>query len=101
MKFDWHRLFRGPWIQNERTDWHWDELLNAALDQFPPERLSNARAKVGPLTVWAANWPYAFGSPEGLQKSDCLPSVKTRHRLRDILHKQDMAKIMAATEIEQ
>lgn len=100
MRFDWQRLLIGPWIQSARTDWCWDELLNKALDEHGAERNSSHTAKVGPLTVWVLNWPYAYGSPHGLHERDCLPSVATRRRLRAMLHKQDMADVTTSAKLK-
>lgn len=99
MKFDWQRLLTGPWIQNAKTDWCWDELLNKALDQHGVERNSSHTAKVGLLTVWVSNWPYAYGSAYRPHERDFLPSIATRRRLRAMLHQQDMALLAAAAKV--
>ena len=85
MKFDWQRLFCGPWIQNAPTNWEWDDLLNKSMDKYPVERVSPHNAKIGNLTVWVGNWPYAYGSCDGPIRLESLPSVATRKRLRAAL----------------
>ena len=98
MKFDWHRLVFGPWLQNSKTDWQWDELLNKALDQHGVERSGSYLVKVGKIKVWVSNWPYAYGSPYFPFERHYLPSVKTRRRLRDMIHAQDMREIEGETK---
>jgi hypothetical protein len=97
MKLDWQRLLRGPWIQNAKTDWLWDELLNKALDQHGATRSSSYTAKVGSMEVWIGNWPFAYGSPHRPHEAEMMPSVKTRRRLRAMLHLGDMALLVQAS----
>lgn len=98
MKFDWQRLFYGPWIQNHPTDWVWDDVLNKSMDKYPVERLCSYTAKIGNITVWVGNWPYAYGYPFRPIKSEMLPSVATRKRLRAALD-YDLAKLQGLQDL--
>ncbi|HOT83711.1 MAG TPA: hypothetical protein PLQ12_10475 [Candidatus Defluviicoccus seviourii] len=85
MKFDWHRLFRPwAWIQQGKTSWEWDALLNDMLDNQQPVALSEFAATICGVEVWTGNWPYAYGSPYGASNK-FLPSMKTRLRLKRAL----------------
>jgi hypothetical protein len=87
-RIDWMRLWPMYWLQNERTDWEWDAILNDLLDKHEPMGES-LTVKVGKVEVWVGNWPYAYGSPYGMNVKDVLPSVRTRKRLRDSLPNKD------------
>lgn len=78
---DWYRLLPSYWFQNTPTDYAWDATLNRAMDRHTiiPGYLT---AKVGPYTVWAGNWPYAYGKLYTGPIGTGLPSVATRKRLR-------------------
>lgn len=89
MKFDWYRLFRPCfWIQNEPTNWEWDAVLNAKLDENPDIELSRNGHTVfiGGIEVWVSNYPYAYGYPYR-PNVERLPSGKTRARLHKIVSK--------------
>lgn len=81
---DWYRLLPRYWMQNEPTDYEWDEALNKALDLHVVEVLSKYEVQIGPFKVWIENWPYAYGSRRlahgfGIKS---LPKVATRKRLK-------------------
>lgn len=87
MKIDWRRLIPSYIYQSYPTNWEWDEALNALMDKYPIQMESEYRAIFGKTEVWIANYPYAFGSLYGPNKT-YLPSVKTRMRLRNLIQKQ-------------
>lgn len=82
--WDWRRLLPRYWLQNKATDRYWDALLNRLLDQMPVELQGSHLVTLGEATVWNANWPYAYGATWrcGLPYDECLPTVRTRFRLR-------------------
>lgn len=83
--WDWRRLIPRYWIQNEPTDRHWDALLNKLLDTQAIELAGPYTVKVGAARVWIENWPYSYGRTHGceLPYAGCLPTVRTRQRLRN------------------
>ncbi len=89
MRFDWQRLFCGPWAQCAKTDWEWDDILNKAIDLHGVSHSDSHTAKIGPFTVWIANWPYGYGSQYAPRENEYLPSVATRHKLRKALSDHD------------
>jgi hypothetical protein len=93
--FDWWRLVPIYWWQNEPTNREWDAMLNRLLDEHSPVK-GYCTARLGPVDVWASNWPYAYGSAWRPVERDGLPMVRTRRRLRKMLEAQDYAPIRAA-----
>lgn len=83
MKFDFYRLLPQYWVQNTSTDWCWDQQLrDLILSQQPIDvRRSKYTVKIGQYIVWTANYPYAYGSNCGDERSG-LPSISTRKLLR-------------------
>lgn len=79
-RFDWLRLLPQFWLQNYRTDWEWDAVLNTLLDRHDPVWVYKT-VRLGNVEVWASNYPYAFGTCYE-PKIDRLPSVRTRKRLK-------------------
>lgn len=81
-RFDWGRINPRFWFQNNPTSDEWDAILNRAMDTYKAELGGyETTLKLGPLTVWTANWPYAYGSCWS-PSFDGLPRVATRKRLR-------------------
>lgn len=87
MKIDWRRFIPGYIDQSYPTDWEWDEVLNALMDKYPIQIESEYTVLFGKTEVWIKNYPYAFGTLRGTNKS-YLPSVKTRIRLHKLIQKQ-------------
>lgn len=85
MKFELKRLLPKYWYQHSPTDWDWDTILNDILDRAKRIEVNTFTTTIDGVTIWTRNWPYAYGafyrhgSIEG-----GLPSIKTRHRLRDV-----------------
>jgi hypothetical protein len=80
---DWYRFLPRYWYQNQGTDRCWDKVLNVLLDTHPVSGVGAHTIRLGPATVWVANWPYAYGSAYGGAFPCCgLPKVGTRKRLR-------------------
>lgn len=82
-RIDWQRLIPRYWLQNCKTDWDWDEILNDLLDRNEV-RPSGRVTMIGTVEVWTSNYPYAYGSCHN-PKNGGLPSVSTRKRLRAIV----------------
>lgn len=96
---DWQRLWPRYWLQNQRTDWEWDAILNRLLDEYPVTFAtyeSELTAKVGPVEVWTGNFPYAYGSAYRPNAGDGLPSVATRKRLKGLVPKVDRLREVKA-----
>lgn len=102
MKIDWRRFIPGYIYQSYPTNWEWDEILNALMDKCPMQMESAYRVSFGKTEVWIANYPYAFGSLHGTNKT-YLPSVKTRMRLHQLIQKQkkDAAESQYREALEQ
>lgn len=81
---DWERFWPLYWFQNSQTSREWDRMLNYLLDHHEVIQDSDLSVKIGPVTVWVGNWPYAYGSP-WTPEIDVLPTVKTRKRLRSLV----------------
>lgn len=80
---DWYRLFLPYWIQNHPTSMEWDAFLNSILDNIEYiDTSSHYTTIINEIKVWTSNWPYAYGSPYGI---DVLPTVSTRKRLRKLI----------------
>ena len=60
----------------------WDAALNRALDKHKVEFVSRYTARIGGMTLWVANYPYASGRPYGSIELDILPRRSTRKRLQ-------------------
>lgn len=83
---DWSRLLPSYWIQNYPTNMFWDRFVAEAISRGEVEAESPCRAKVGGVSVWVGNWPYAYGYPYNVPGlSEVMPTVATRKRLRDML----------------
>lgn len=79
---DWYRILPLYWFQNSATCPLWDKALNEALGRYPVENVTGYSCSVGPLKVWIANWPYAYGSDQNGSSEELLPKVATRKRLK-------------------
>lgn len=93
MKFEWKRLLPKYWYQNSPTDWEWDAILNDILDNAKEVKLSTHITEIDGVTIWTSNWPYSYGTLyyKGLYQG--LPSIKTRHRLKNLVeaaHKEQL-----------
>lgn len=83
---DFNRLLPVYWLQNASTDLRVDAIINAMLDKYGIEKVThNVYAKVGPITIWVSNWPYAYGTIENPRKVKGLPTVKTRKRIKRLV----------------
>lgn len=85
MKFEWKRLLPKYWYQNSPTDWDWDATLNDILDRAKRIEVNTFTTTIDGVTIWTSNWPYAYGAFYHHGSNEGLPSIKTRHRLRDTL----------------
>jgi hypothetical protein len=94
---DWLRLLPRFWIQNERTCYKWDKVLNDMLDSHGVTPRDKCTCMVGNTEIWVSNWPYAYGSIYGssFQK---LPKVGTRIRLREMLEEAEFQRAMRLRE---
>ena len=93
--FDWWRLLPRYWGQNYPTCREWDAVLNGLLDAFDPAPGMHT-ANLGGIEVWTQNWPYAYGSQYSPLKSELLPMVRTRKRLRLALQGRNFTAARAA-----
>lgn len=84
---DFNRLLMPVyWLQNDPTDMRVDAIINAMLDKYGIEEVRHdAYAKVGPITIWVNNWPYAYGTIEKPRKIKGLPTVNTRKRIKRLV----------------
>lgn len=100
MRMDWERLLKPRyWIQNYKTNWDWDGILNDLLDKYEPEDVSPLTVRLGKVVVWVGNWPYAYGTAH-FPSADVLPSVETRKRLRNRVPKKDeLAEVRSVIEV--
>jgi hypothetical protein len=89
---DLYRLLPLYWFQNYRTNMEWDRTLNELLDRGPITEVGDHTVKVAGVTVWASNWPYAYGSPYNPYVK-VLPRVSTRNRLQSEIVKALLPKI--------
>lgn len=87
-KIDWMRLWPMYWLQNDRTDWELDAILNDLLDKHDPVE-KYLTVMLGKVEVWVGNWPYSYGSPYGPGVKEVLPSVATRKRLKASIEPKD------------
>lgn len=83
MRFDWRRLLPQFWLQNERTDYEWDALLNELMDKHEVTRTDAFTVQIGPVEVWVSNWPYQYGYAYRPHHRG-LPTVGTRIRLKNL-----------------
>lgn len=80
-----YRLIRPAfWIQNHRTSYQWDALLNQLLDSSPEIKrgFTGCTHFINGVEIWTENYPYAFGGP---RFSRLIPRPKTRVRLREVI----------------
>jgi len=85
MKFEWKRLLPKYWYQNSPTDWEWDAILNDILDKAKEVKLSTYTTEIDGVTIWTSNWPYAYGALYHHGSNEGVPSIKTRHRLKNLV----------------
>ena len=92
------------WIMNDSYSPIWDKKINDLLDKykFEPDGHKNITAKLGDLTIWLGNYPYAYGTLYNINNisytftisSGPRPSrytiwrMKRRHKL-DIMSQED------------
>lgn len=52
------------WVMNNSYSPNWDKKVNDLLDKykFEPDGHTNITAKLGDLTIWLGNYPYAYGT---------------------------------------
>lgn len=80
---DWYRVFRPSlWVRNYRTSEEWDALLNRLLDTHSVQVADDCTVKIGPVSVWVANYPYAYARPYKPHSIDVMPSGATLARFR-------------------
>lgn len=84
-KFEWKRLLPKYWYQQGPTDWEWDAILNDILDNAKQVKLCTYSAEIDGVPIWTSNWPYAYGYFYHRGSTEGVPSIKTRHRLRDLI----------------
>ena len=93
---DWQRFIPGYWYQNGPTCPVWDAVVNKALEQYGVTEADQHSCRIGPLTVWVANWPYAYGKDySGSFPSNYLPKVATRKKIRDAVRVAMLAQLAA------
>ena len=93
---DWQRFIPGYWYQNGPTCLTWDAVVNKALDQFGIQSVETHTCRVGPLTVWIENWPYAYGKSYGSGYPNTgLPKVATRKKIRAAVRAAMLANVDA------
>ena len=93
-KIDWLRFLPMYWIQNNPTNFDWDDKLNDLLDKNTVLiSRTGYSANIGGVEVWIKNYPYAYGSPYGRWEMDVLPSISTRKRLRKAVKKAKEKKL--------
>lgn len=85
---DWQRLLLPRyWLQNESTDYAWDETLNHILDQAKNVEVEDRVVTIDGVSIWVSNYPYSYGDTHSrlfskkMPKTG-LPKVATRKRLR-------------------
>lgn len=83
----WHRSFRYSKTL--------DTQLNLLMDHHRFEPVSSCTAKLGPLTLWIANHPYASFHVHEPHEMECLPSRATVFRAMDKLE-EDYAQYYMA-----
>lgn len=75
-------LLPSFWIQNYKTNWHWDCVLLNKINS--PETIYGIPDKytvvINGKLIWISNYPYAYGSAHHV--SDDLPSPITRILLK-------------------
>lgn len=80
-----YRLIRPNfWIQNYRTDYLYDDLLNKMLDKYDIEIVDTFTVKIEGIEIWVSNYPYAYGSNYG-QSDKVLPRPRTRVRIQHMV----------------
>lgn len=80
------RIITTPrcWLRNCRTDQIWDATLNSLLDNHDVKIINRHYVKIGGVSVWVANYPYAYGSCNSdYFDRDVLPKRGTVFRLYD------------------
>jgi hypothetical protein len=92
MRIDWERVFKPLyWSQLYPTCWEWDALLNEILDKAEKIENRTYTANIDGVEIWTSNWAYAYGSPYvRMNKTDVLPSVKTRKRLKKVVENYNL-----------
>lgn len=88
---DWLRLFTpSAWVQVGETVTEYDDHINELLDSGVKPIIKNKwLAKLGHLTIWIGNYPWAYGELYG---TGMLPKMRTRKRLRSEVTKAMLQK---------
>lgn len=99
MNIDWGRLLPQFWFQSEPTHMGCDGILNALLDEYGVSAADEYTAKIGPIEVWIANYPYSYGKSY-VPEAYVLPTTKTRRRLRKMVNEANdpLAEIKSIIE---
>lgn len=80
-----YRLIRPNfWIQNYRTDYLYDDLLNGVLGKSEIEIVDKFTVKIDGIEIWVSNYPYAYGHLYH-QGDRVLPRPRTRVRLQKMV----------------
>lgn len=78
------------WISNYSACKYWDTEIKRLIDEKAEVRTKGIyHCKIGPYTIWAANYPYAYGYTHSCEP--VLARRLTRKRLRDYITKQLMS----------
>lgn len=67
----------GFWLMNNPYSAAWDKQLRALMQEHKFENIEFATAKLGPVTVWVANYPYSAFTPWLPVKLQVRPSRAT------------------------
>src|SRR5580658_9734815 len=79
------------WLMNSPYNEEWDRVLSALMQANKFESIGECRAKIGNITVWTCNHPYASFTPYCQFVSDDIRPSRTTIRLA-------MKKLKAETE---
>lgn len=66
----------GYHTMNNPVSMEWDKQLNELMDKHKFERINTCMAKIGGVTVWVANHPYASFTP--MDKTQLPSSIRPR-----------------------
>jgi len=74
----------------ERYDEEWDYALNVLLDKYPITLVDKYQVKLGGISIWIENEPYAdcvpYDTPSRIYRCS-QPSIETCRRFREALYK--------------
>lgn len=73
------RIFNPSfWFQNYPSDDAIDILLNVLMDADAPVKVGSHQTELGSLIVWTSNWPYAYGTINGMGGGLAYPITRIR-----------------------